>query len=94
MPYQKTTFDIFKKNLKDGKYANATAAKRALGRVQLFSEEDKAAARAAADKHFGGGKAATKKVAKAEPITTTSEGQKLVQVKRRSKTAAPVIAEA
>ena len=63
--YEKTTPAVWKKNLKDGKYADATAAKRALGRVQGWTKEDKESAVKAANKHFGvEAKAAPKKAAK------------------------------
>lgn len=47
------TLSSFKKNLKAGRYANATSAKRALGRAKDMTEDDKAAARRAAERHFG-----------------------------------------
>lgn len=66
MAHESVTLDVFKKKVKDGKYENATAAKRALGRAAEMTSADKDAARAFADKHFGVEKPAAKK-ASAKP---------------------------
>lgn len=75
MTYVKVTLDAFKKKLKGGVYANATAAKRALGRVQEMTEEEKSAARSATEKFFGVAKA--KKVvaapAKTAPVAAPAK---------------------
>lgn len=83
--YQKVTLESFKKSLKAGKYENATAAKRALGRVQLMSSADKDAARAAANKHFG--VQAPKKTSKLAPKPAARAAAKTVRASSKAKKA-------
>lgn len=52
MGYKKVTLEVLKGKLKSGDYADPTAARRALGRVEL-SDDEKNKARLAINKHFG-----------------------------------------
>lgn len=79
MAHEAVTLEVFKKKVKGGKYENATAAKRALGRAAEMSDADKDAARAFADKHFGVEKPAKKAAAKKAPKSSkkaSKEGAK------------------
>lgn len=74
MAHETVTLDVFKKKVKAGAYDNATAAKRALGRAAEMSDQDKDAARAFADKHFGVEKPA-KKATKAPAKKADAKGK-------------------
>jgi len=52
MAYTKMTLDGFKQKLKAGEYKDATGARRGAGKAEL-TEDEKAQARKAIDKHFG-----------------------------------------
>jgi len=63
MGYKKVTLEVLKEKLKAKEYADPTAARRALGRVDMTApEKDKA--REAINKHFG---VTEKKAAAAKP---------------------------
>lgn len=74
MAYSKMTFADFKKKLNDGSYADATAARRGIGKAG-FSEDEKTKAQKLINKYFGeeapapkkkAGKASKGKAAKAK----------------------------
>lgn len=52
MGYEKVTLKTFKDRLKAGRYKDASGAKKALGKAQEITPEDKIKARKMADKHF------------------------------------------
>ncbi len=54
MNYEKLTVQKFSENLKEGKYASLTGARRAIGKVQDWTGKQRDTARALADKHFEG----------------------------------------
>lgn len=58
MSYDKLSLASFKEALKANKYANATGARRAVGKATTLSDADKDKARAAIDAHFGSAPAA------------------------------------
>jgi hypothetical protein len=60
--YEKLTLEKFKTNLKGGKYETLTGARRAIGKAD-WSNVDREAARATADKHFGAPAAGAPKAA-------------------------------
>jgi hypothetical protein len=53
MNYEKLTVDRFAANLKEGKYAALTGARRAIGKTSSWSAKDKEQAHVLANKHFG-----------------------------------------
>lgn len=62
--YNKLNVADFRQKLKNGEYASLTGAKRAIGKMQEWSEKERDSARAAAAKHFGEDPAPIKKTAK------------------------------
>lgn len=52
--YEKVTPADFRERLKDGNYTSLTGARRAIGRMSSWTEQQKARARADAEKHFEG----------------------------------------
>lgn len=81
------SFDEFKKNLKDGKYESLAGARRAVGKAQAFSAEEKETAKKLVDKHFGSEPQADKKAPakKAEKKPAVKKEAK-VSAKREPKT--------
>lgn len=66
--YVKLSVDTFKDLLAGDKYANATAARRAVGKASQLAEEEKNVCRQLIDQHFGDAPVKkTRSTAKAEP---------------------------
>lgn len=89
--YEKLTLEKFKTNLKGGKYATLTGARRAIGKAD-WSNVDREAARATADKHFGApaagapkAAAAAKPAKKAEKVTPVAAKKAAVVVPKAGK---------
>jgi hypothetical protein len=76
--YEKMTLESFLKNLKAKKYANATGARRSIGKSQDLSAPDKVKAHAEINKFYGvePAKAAPKKAAKKVPVKTKAAPKK------------------
>jgi hypothetical protein len=78
MAYTKVTLDVLKEKLKNKEYATPTAARRALGRVDMTGA-DKDRARDSINKHFGmtekapAKKAASKKAPAKAPKKTPAK---------------------
>lgn len=77
MAFEKTTLEVFKRRLKAGEYADATGARRAVGKAKEMSDAEKKKATAAIDAHSGpwagkGNKAAKKTAKKAAVKKTAS----------------------
>lgn len=88
MSYQKFSLDAFRTKLKTGGYANLTGANRAIGKTHELTEDEKAAARALAAKHFGGSAAAPKAAKSSKKVA------KKVTKKAAKKVAKKVVAKA
>lgn len=56
----KVDIAVFKNKLKNGEYETLTGARRAIGKVQGWTDKEKDSARAIAEKHFEGAPAPTK----------------------------------
>lgn len=81
MNYEKLTVDRFALNLKEGKYAALTGARRAIGKTSSWSTKEKDKAREMAEKHFAGS-GATKAAAKKVPqVKSAKKGPKAKAVK-------------
>lgn len=72
MSYVKGSFDTFKSSLREGKYANATGARRAVGKLAGLSAEEKEKARKLIDHHFGESSSAAPKAKPAAKETKKS----------------------
>ncbi len=91
-------FETFKKSLKDGKYESLAGARRAVGKAQAFTAEQKESAKKLVDKHFDAApqaaakapKAAAKKTAKAPKAEkkTAKKEAKAAPQKREPKVSA------
>jgi len=76
MAFVKAGLDDFKVNLKGGKYANPTGARRAVGKLSTLSSEEKDKARKMIDAHFGEPsqpKAAAPKAPVRTPVTAAAK---------------------
>lgn len=83
-------FTTFKKKLADGQYANATGARRAIGKFRKLEEGEADKARVLVNKHFGeAAKPATPKKAAAKPAATTGPGKGRKPRPAKGKAAAP-----
>ncbi len=80
--YEKVTPARFRQRLKDSQYKNLTGARRAIGRMSEWTDKEKDSARKYAEKHFGGGGAASAKPAKKKAA------KKVAKKKATKKTAA------
>jgi len=80
MNYAKLTVDGFKARLEAGDYQGLTGARRAIGKVQGWTEKDRNAARKLADEYFAkqgdGGKGLPKKAASSKPIPKKAAAKK------------------
>ena len=93
--YKKFSLDTIKQKLKNGDYAEAVGAMRAIGKTQELSEGDKEKARVLVRKHFGienppakGKKAAKKVTAKAAKKAKAAAKPKAARGKKAAKPAA------
>lgn len=85
--YEKITLAVFKKKLDGGNYASLTGARRAIGRMTDWSDEDKKKGQALASKHFGEApaKASAKAAApKAKPVVVTTASKKAATVAKKA----------
>jgi hypothetical protein len=88
--YEKIDLAGFKKKLAEGAYVSLTGARRAVGRMTTWTENEKDKARAAAEKHFAEGgakKKVTKKAAKRSKKKTTKKPVKKTAKKKTTKRA-------
>jgi hypothetical protein len=81
MAYEKITLAIFKKKLEEGNYTSLTGARRAIGRMSDFSDEDKKKAQALTNKHFG------EASPKMQPVVVTTASKKAAAKKKAEKPA-------
>lgn len=85
--YTKLTPAIFKKKLADGEYKEIKGARRAVGRMAEWSEQDRDTARTWVNKHFG--EVPEKKEApKVKPVVVTTASKKAAAAKAAPKKAA------
>lgn len=92
MAFEKTTLKVFKRRLEAGEYANATGARRAVGKTQEMSDAEKKKAYAAIDAHPGPWNKKPEKVAKkpagaVKKTTPAKKAAKKVAKKSAAKTA-------
>lgn len=80
----KVDIAVFKNKLKNGEYETLTGARRAIGKVQGWTDKEKDSARAIAEKHFEGAPV----TAKAKP------GKKAKKAPKKAATARAVLAKA
>jgi hypothetical protein len=89
--YNKLSPSDFRKKLKNGEYESLTGAKRAIGKMQEWTEKERNSARTAASKHFGEEPAPAKKVAKKtskkKATVKKAEAKKATTKKTAKKTA-------
>lgn len=85
--YAKITLASFKQRLKNNEYKSITGARRAIGRMSEWTEDDKNSARRAADKHFGAAKQGTvNKASKAsdDAVVVTTASKKAEKAKTKA----------
>ena len=87
--YTKITPAIFKKRLSDEEYAEVKGARRAVGRMSEWSEQDKETARGWVNKHFG---VTPDKATKKAPKAPKAEKAEKAAPKRAAKAAAKKVA--
>lgn len=80
-------FDTFKKNLKDGKYESLAGARRAVGKAQAFSAEEKESAKKLVDKHFGAAPQAEKKAPAGKKPAAKKTAEKPAKAAKATKVA-------
>src|ERR1700735_367585 len=93
MAYAKLTVEHFAINLKEGKYAGLTGARRAIGKVTDWHDVDRKRAHALADKHFGSPDAATSKTNAKKPAKKATKKAAKVAKRAATKTATKLVAK-
>lgn len=92
MGYSKLTVEQFAANLKAGRYAGLTGARRAIGKTSGWNDAERKRAHGVADKHFGSAGAATS--ATTQPKTAAKKTvKKTAAPKAAAKTATPKAAK-